>query len=131
MIWLLDANVLIAVTDESHEHHQLAATWLANTPSIATCPITQGALVRYQIRMGQATPVIKQTLTSLTTRNGHEFWPDTLAYADADLTQVIGHRQVTDAYLISLVRAHGPEARLATLDEGLAKSYQDASTLIK
>jgi len=130
MIWLLDANVLIAVSDEAHEHHKLAASWLAKTPSIATCPITEGALVRYQVRMGQATSVIKRILTDIVARPGYEFWPDTIAYADADLTQVIGHRQVTDAYLVSLVRQHGPDARLATLDAGLAQMYPDVSTLI-
>lgn len=31
---------------------------------------------------------------------------------------VIGHRQVTDAYLVALARHHG--GRLATLDRGLA-----------
>jgi len=53
-----------------------------------------------------------------------------LSYVDADLTQVIGHRQVTDAYLVSLVRHHGPDARLATLDEGLAKLYPDVATFV-
>ena len=40
---------------------------------------------------------------------------------------VIGHRQVTDAYRVGLVRPHGPAARLATLD--LAELY-DVAVLI-
>ncbi len=36
----------------------------------------------------------------------------------AHLLGVIGHRQVTDAYLVALARHHG--GRVATLDKGLA-----------
>ena len=52
------------------------------------------------------------------------------SYAQVDLSQVIGHRQVSDAYLISLVRAHGSQARLATLDEELVQLYPDVADLI-
>lgn len=60
----------------------------------------------------------------------HSFWPDGLLCAEADLAAVMGHRQVTDAYLVSLVRQHGPDARLATLDEALARQYADAAVLV-
>ncbi|UUT34755.1 hypothetical protein [Microbacterium elymi] len=35
-----------------------------------------------------------------------EFWPDAVSYADGNLSEVRGHRQVTDAYLLSLARRH-------------------------
>jgi len=43
---------------------------------------------------------------------------------------VLGHRQVTDAYLVALARRRGPQARLATLDDGLAQLYPATATLI-
>jgi len=130
MAWLLDANVLIALSDEAHAHHRVAGLWLAEHPQVATCPITEGALTRYLVRQGQAAAIAQLILADLATRPGHEFWPDALPFAQVDLGQVIGHRQVTDAYLVSLVRRHGPDARLATLDEALARTYPDVSVLV-
>ena len=44
---LLDGNVLVALTDSRHVHHARAERWLARLPgTFATCPITQGSLVR-------------------------------------------------------------------------------------
>ena len=130
MRWLLDSSVVIALMDEAHDWHSPVEAWLLGVEHIATCPITEGALVRYMVRQAQSTTSVKAVLSQLSSYSGHEFWPDSLPYSDTDLTQVIGHRQVTDAYLVSLVRQHGPDARLATLDEGLAKLYPDVVTLV-
>jgi hypothetical protein len=46
-------------------------------------------------------------------RLGHEFWPDD-AFDTVALNGVIGHRQVTDAYLAHLARVRG--GRLATFN---------------
>jgi hypothetical protein len=44
---LLDANVLIALLVNDHVHHSSAETWfLGVTDGFATCPITQGSLIR-------------------------------------------------------------------------------------
>ncbi len=40
----------------------------------------------------------------------------------------MGHRQVTDAYLASLARAHS--GRLATMDRGLAALHPDVTVLV-
>ena len=48
----------------------------------------------------------------------HRFWPDSSPYDAGLLRGVIGHRQVTDAYLVGLAGHHG--GRVATLDRGLA-----------
>jgi uncharacterized protein len=54
MTILLDANVLIALVVADHGHHDAVETWLAGvTDRFATCPITQGSLVRLLIREGQ------------------------------------------------------------------------------
>ena len=44
------------------------------------------------------------------------------------LRGVVGHRQVTDAYLAALTRAR--RGRLATLDKGLAISHADVAYLL-
>lgn len=50
---------------------------------------------------------------------GHEFWPDNVSYRDIPGIRVIGHRQVTDAYMAHLASSYS--ARLATFDQTLAK----------
>jgi len=130
MIYLLDANILIALFDEAHCHHEPVQSWMVTAERVATCPITEGALVRYMARKAQSASTRSRVLSDMTAYPGYEFWPDSLPYCSVDLSQVIGHRQVTDAYLVSLVRDHGPDARLATLDEGLAKLYPDVVTLV-
>jgi uncharacterized protein len=41
---------------------------------------------------------------------------------------IVGHRQVTDAYLAHLARSHS--ARLVTFDQALAKLHRDVADLI-
>jgi toxin-antitoxin system PIN domain toxin len=98
--FLLDANVLIALVVEDHVHHTAAETWYAETAAaIATCPITQGSLVRLLIREGQSAQSATAVVSALMTQPRHVFWPDDAAFDAVSLTGVIGHRQVTDAYL--------------------------------
>jgi len=58
----------------------------------------------------------------------HEFWPDDAASDAVSFNGVIGHRQVTDAYLAHLARVRG--GRLATFDQGLAKLHTDIADLV-
>jgi predicted nucleic acid-binding protein len=52
---LLDANVLIALLVEDHVHHAHAESWfVASSVGFATCPVTQGSLMRLLIREGQS-----------------------------------------------------------------------------
>jgi uncharacterized protein len=52
---LFDANALIALVVSDHVHHAAAAEWLsASETDFATCPITEGALVRFLLRAGQS-----------------------------------------------------------------------------
>jgi toxin-antitoxin system PIN domain toxin len=128
--FLLDAPVLIASADSEHVHHQAAVDWLGRGHRFATSPVVEGALVRYLVREGVTRDAAQAALAAIAAHPHHEFWPDALPYAQADLSQVWGHRQVTDAYLVSLVRHHGPDARLATMDRALAHTYPDVVTLV-
>jgi len=124
---LLDANALIALVISDHEHHSRAAQWIAGRP-FALCPISEGALVRFLVRIGEGQDTAVALLAALGESPQCEFWPDSLSCADADLGHVIGHRQVTDAYLASLAVAHS--GRLATLDRALATTLPDRVDLI-
>ena len=127
---LLDANVLIALTVEEHEHHLSVVAWLTTVETVAVCPIVEGALMRFLVRIGESVSGATGALRLLHANPRCEFWPDSVSYADADTSEVRGHRQVTDAYLVALVAARG-NARLATLDQALSKASPALTTLIK
>ncbi len=59
-----------------------------------------------------------KVLGAVRSQTWHRFWPDAIAYDSTHLRGVVGHRQVTDAYLVALAAHHG--GRLVTLDKGLA-----------
>lgn len=129
MTALLDANALIALIVAEHVHHDAADAWLAGLDEpFATCPITQGSLVRLLIRDGEKAEQAISVVREITANPRHEFWPDDLGYADVSMAGVMGHRQVTDAYLAGLARARA--GRLATFDNGLAALHADVAELI-
>jgi uncharacterized protein len=51
-----------------------------------------------------------------------------VAYTDIPTAGIVGHRQVTDAYLAQLARSR--EARLATFDNAMAKLHHDVAELV-
>ena len=129
MTVLLDANVLIALLVTDHVHHSSAETWfLGCTDGFATCPITQGSLIRLLVREGQTAEAAHSLLRALAADQRHEFWPDDVTYADVPTAGIIGHRQVTDAYLAQLARSRA--SRLATFDQALAKIHADVTDLV-
>jgi uncharacterized protein len=126
---LLDANVLIALLVDDHVHHTAAENWFAAMPdNFATCPVTQGSLLRLLLREGQSAPAARAVLSQATANLRHEFWPDDVAYTDVPTAGIVGHRQVTDAYLAQLARSR--TARLATFDQAMAKLHHDVTELV-
>jgi uncharacterized protein len=126
---LLDANVLVALVVSEHVHHDAAADWLAASEQrFATCPITQGSLVRFLVRTGQSAAAALEIVSAVEAANRHEFWSDSVSFADVDVEGVVGHRQVTDSYLAQLARSR--KGQLATLDSGLAHLHGDVAVLI-
>lgn len=128
-IHLLDANVLIALTVAEHEHHARASAWAAGLDRFAVCPVVEGALLRFLVRVGESAAVATEVLRAVHAMPGCEFWPDSLSYVDARVGHVRGHRQVTDAYLASLAASRAG-ASLATLDEGLAEQLPELTHLV-
>lgn len=126
--YLLDANAVIALTLTDHEHHHRAATWAASVDRIALCPVVEGALVRFLIRLGQSPATAQALLDNLYASPRCAFWPGDLSYRDADLSHVAGHRQVTDAYLAALAVQNS--GLLATFDQALAQALPNQVVLI-
>jgi len=121
---LLDVNVLVALFDPDHIHHDLAHDWFADHRAAgwATCPLTENAFVRIvsnpRYRPDAARPglVIAQ-LRRFCESGQHHFWAATVSLRDDDLFVVDaarGHRQLTDLYLLGLARKMG--GALATFD---------------
>lgn len=126
-VYLLDVNVLIALVDPAHVHHEQAHGWFAQLgqQGFATCPITENGLLRivshpkYPNSPG-APSVVLQSLAAIRALDGHAFWPDDISLADSqhlDASRLSSHAQVTDSYLLALARAHG--GRLASMDRKL------------
>jgi toxin-antitoxin system PIN domain toxin len=119
-VYLLDANVLIALATPEHSLNQWAAGWFRKGHRFATCPITQGALIRFHLRAGvdATSESALLLLRSICSLPRHEFWPDDATYLEMPIAGVSGHRQVTDAYLVLLARKH--DSSLVTMDQALA-----------
>ncbi len=83
-------------------------------------------IVRLEGRDGTSLAV--RELRKLAADARHRFWPDDLPYGDVVWAGVLGHRQITDAYLAALARHH--EGGIATFDQGLAALHHDVAELI-
>lgn len=123
---LLDADTLIALVVAEHEHHGEAQRWFAAQDQVLVCPVVEGALVRFLVRLGQTGAVASAVLSRLYLSPTVTAVDDDLSYRDVDLTAVTGHRQVTGVYLVALAGHHG--ATLATFDKALRSAYPRATT---
>lgn len=119
---LLDVNVLVALFDPDHLHHEPAHGWFAANrgEGWATCPLTENGLVRILANPAysgarERTGAIRDRLSAFCSSGQHSFWPDDLSLRDDrfDLTS-LAHGQITDVYLLGL--AIERNGRLATFD---------------
>ena len=124
---LLDADVVIAFTVADHNHER-ASRWFVTVEQAAVCPVVEGALIRFLVRVGVSATSARALLAALHTDPRMQFWPDALSYADLDVGHIVGHRPVTDAYLAGVALSRG--GRLATLDIALSEALSHAVLLI-
>lgn len=131
MTWLLDGNVLVALTIDSHVHHSTTMRWFrARRRRFATCPLTQGTLLRLHMTVAEdrSAAAAWATLAAIVALPAHELWTEPLSYLDVPHRHLQGPKQVSDAYLAQLARLHG--GRLATLDVALATLHADVAELV-
>lgn len=124
---LLDVNVLVALFDPDHVHHELAHDWFADHRSAgwATCPITINGFVRVlsQPLAGSVPlrpPQLIERLASFCSSPEHTFWPASVSLTDDAIFQrsyVAGPRRITDIYLLGLARKM--KGVLATFDRSI------------
>ncbi len=125
--YLLDLNVLVALTNREHEDYRRANQWFDSLEDEqwAVCPLTEAGYLRLTmnpaVRLGAGSlDGATGALLALTQLPGYQFWPIaeswvTLTARFAD--RIFGHQQVTDAYLLGLaIKENGV---LVTFDRGL------------
>ncbi len=123
---LLDVNVLIALLDAGHVHHVNAQNWMLQNlqDGWASCPITQNGCIRIMAQPsypGSPFPMaeVAKRLTQAS-QNNHSFWPDDLNTLHTDRllwNHLLGHRQLTDAYLLALAVQN--QGRFVSFDLGV------------
>lgn len=129
MLALLDVNVLIALLDENHTQNANASGWFEDNVDSgwASSPLTQNGCIRviaqpsYPNAIG-LTDALSRLQRAVSTPY-HRFIPDDVSLLDdalIDRRHLLGHRQLTDVYLLALANAH--DARLVTLDKSVPLS---------
>ena len=120
---LLDVNVLIALFDPDHVHHDVAHDWFADNRARgwATCAVTENGFVRVLANPAYGSAISRPAelvarLRRLSDIEGHQFWADSVSLRDPALFDCsrVGHRQITEVYLLGLAQKNG--GVLATFD---------------
>lgn len=121
---LLDVNALVALAWDSHVHHAPTRSWFAanSADGWATCPLTESGFVRVSSNPTVLPSAIgveeaRRVLALLRSVGSHRFLADDVSMTDDDVPALVGHRQVTDAHLITLARRHN--VRVVTFDGGV------------
>ena len=124
---LLDVNVLIALAEPGHKHYPAALEWLNSSGKgdWGVCPLTEAGFVRVTTnpayRPGPRT--LEQAVEVLQLIKGYPgYWYWEINESWVTLTagfssRIVGHQQVTDAYLLGL--AIKEDGVLVTFDRGL------------
>jgi toxin-antitoxin system PIN domain toxin len=124
---LLDVNMLLALFDAQHLHHDRAlAWWTANREhGWASCPLTQNGFLRVisgaRYRQPQSFASALELLLAQIARPDHVFWPDDVSVTDPkcfDHSRLLGPNQITGVYLLALAVKNG--GRFVTLDQSVA-----------
>lgn len=130
MTWLLDSNVLISMVTRDHPRRERCLKWFAGIRSFATCPVTEGTLLRVHMQLAGAKSAAAawRKLAAYHNHPRHTFWSESFSYTGIDPTRLTGHRQVTDSWLAALARRRGDQ--LTILDDALSALWPDSTFLI-
>lgn len=123
---LLDVNVLVALFNPDHIHHEASHDWFADHRRYgwATTPLTELGLVRILSNAvywpgAERCASVAERLRQFCGSGHHQFWRDSLPLGDEvfDWSYARGHRQLTDVYLLGLAVKRG--GLLATFDRSI------------
>ena len=132
---LLDVNVLLGIAWPNHQFHAAAVAALSSQSRWATCALTQLGFIRLSsnsaaVATAKSPGAAAGLLARLVADSLHVYLaslpaPASEGWRDA-LDAVLGHQQVTDAYLLRLAAAHDAvlvtfDRRLESLANGMAK----------
>jgi toxin-antitoxin system PIN domain toxin len=130
--YLLDVNVLVALSVPTHHYHLPATEWFDEADfQWATTPLTETGYLRlmtnpvvvgFSVSVSQALDGLGQ----LREEPGFRFLADasTLGEPVIDLGPMVGTKQVSDFHLVNLAAQNG--MRLATFDGSLLRSLAEA-----
>jgi uncharacterized protein len=131
---LLDVNVLIALLDANHVHHDLALGWLQKNGHFgwSSCALTINGCIRIMSNSAYANPmpiaVVIARLREATEASGHESLNCSPSLLDNNLFVPYGlltSAQVTDTYLLGLAVISGH--RFVTFDSRISlRAVRDA-----
>jgi len=135
VVYLLEVNLLVALLWPEHSFYDIAQEWFQTKGrhGWATCPITQAGFVRITSNPAfsrdaaspqEAASVLRESMR----HPHHNFWPDSIGFAEATAlfdAQIVGHKQITDAYLLGLAIHNG--GKLATLDRSITSLLPPSS----
>ena len=123
---LLDVNALVALAWDSHVHHAAVRAWFGakSAGGWATCAVTESGFVRVSSNPNVlpsfiSTEAARGVLSALRGVDGHRFLANDVSLSEPDVPRIAGHRQVTDAQLLTLARRHG--IRLVTFDVAIVR----------
>jgi uncharacterized protein len=124
---LLDVNVLIALLDSAHIHHQLAHAWMSehSRKGWASTPVTLNGCIRIlaQPKYPGGPLPMREIVMKLknAAQKDHQFWPDevnALSVSAFSWEHILGHRQFTDAHLLAIAVSNN--GRLVTFDRRIS-----------
>jgi len=123
--YLVDVNVLIALTDEEHIHHERVTRWFDTSGhgDWGVCAFSEAGFLRVMTNPKTGSRSVEnasELLARLGRRPGYRFWPipeGWAALAAPFRERVFGHRQITDAYLLGLAVKEG--GVLVTMDKAI------------
>lgn len=129
MSHLLDANALIALGWPTHEHHSRMVSWFRQHARAgwASTAFTQSAFVRIASQpafSGRSIAVgeVAELLLRNTSHARHRLVALDFGFADvwaACTGGILGHRQITDAWLLTAAIRSG--MKLLTFDQGIGQ----------
>ena len=126
---LLDTNALLAVAWPNHQYHGQVVARLERQPAVpwATCALTQLGFVRLSsnpavVGMRKTPGQSLAMLSKLVSDSQHRYLETlpSLPSAKLHFQRLLGHNQVTDAYLLAVASTN--QAALLTLDRRIAVS---------